>query len=179
MAGVASAVVALPLDPWIEHHRKLPVMIGMDILRLVAVASIPAAAFFGVLTYWQLCAVAVLRMAGTLAFDSASIANLRTLVPQRHRREANGRFETTLWTANTVGPPAGGVLISWLGATTTMVLDAASFALSAMLLGRIRASESAPPQRISEHHWVKDPPPADAYMPREGVTPYLGSTWHT
>jgi len=156
LAGVVSAVVALPLGPWIEHHRKLPVMIGMDILRLVAVASIPVAAFFGVLTYWQLCAVAVVRMAGTLAFDAASVANLRTLVPAQHRREANGRFETTLWTANTVGPPAGGVLISWLGATTTMVLDAASFALSALLLGRIRDSEPAPPQRIAEHHWVKD-----------------------
>jgi MFS family permease len=156
LAGVVSAAVALPLGPWIEHHRKLPVMVAADLLRFVAVASVPAAAYLGVLTYWQLCAVAVLRMAGTLVFDSASVANLRTLVPQRHRAEANSRFETTLWTANTVGPPTGGVLISWWGATVTMVLDAASFAVSAMLLGRFHAAEPAPPRRAAEHHWFRD-----------------------
>lgn len=156
LAGIVSAVVALPLGPWIEHHRKLPVMIGTDLLRFAAVGSIPVAAFLGVLTYWQLCLVAIVRVAATMAFESASVANLRTLVPQRHRADANRRFETTLWTANTAGAPVGGVLISWLGATATMVLDAASFAASALALGRLRVSEPAPLRRATEHHWLTD-----------------------
>ena len=84
-AGVVSALLLLPLGPWIEHHRKLPVMVAADLVRFAAVASIPVSALFGWLTYGHLCVVAVLQMAGRMAFDSAGVAQLRTLVPERHR----------------------------------------------------------------------------------------------
>jgi MFS family permease len=156
LGGLVSAAVALPLGPWIEHHRKLPVMVGSDLLRFAVVGSVPVAAWFGVLTYGQLCVVAVVQMAARLAFDSAGVAQLRTLVPEAHRAEANGRFEVTLWTANAAGPPVGGVLISWLGATVTMVLDAASFLVSALTLRGLRGREPAPPPRAAGHHWRRD-----------------------
>ncbi|GAA2648722.1 MFS transporter [Paractinoplanes durhamensis] len=156
LAGVVSAVVALPLGPWIEHHRKLPTMVATDLLRFAVVLSVPVAAWFGVLAYWQLCLVAVVEMAAGLAFSSAGVAQLRTMVPAEHRAEANGRFETTLWTANAVGPPVGGVLISWLGATVTMVLDAVSFLVSALTLRGLKNPEPAPPVRNAEHHWLRD-----------------------
>jgi predicted MFS family arabinose efflux permease len=95
-------------------------------------------------------------MVARLAFDSAGVAQLRTLVPREHRAGANSRFETTLWTANTVGPPAGGLFISWLGATAAMAMDAVSFLVSALLLRRLRSSESEPPARPSEHHRSRD-----------------------
>ncbi|MEU4238660.1 MFS transporter [Actinoplanes sp. NPDC026619] len=155
LAGIVSAVVALPLGPWIEHHRKLPVMVASDLLRFAAVVSVPVAALFGVLTYWHLCVVAVLQMAARLAFDSAGVAQLRTLVPEPHRAEANGKFETTLWTANAAGPPIGGVLISWLGATVAMALDAVSFLISALTLRGLRNPEPIAP-RTAEHHWLRD-----------------------
>ncbi|XVV16616.1 MFS transporter [Actinoplanes sp. CA-131856] len=145
LAGVVSAVAALPLGPWIEHRRKLPVMVTADLVRVVAVGSVPAAALLGVLTYWHLCVVAVVQMVARLAFDAAGVAQLRSLVPPEHRAEANGRFETTLWTANAAGPAAGGVLVSWLGATATMVVDAASFLVSALLLRGMRVPEPPPP----------------------------------
>jgi predicted MFS family arabinose efflux permease len=156
LAGIVSAIVALPLGPWIEHHRKLPVMVASDLLRFVVVASVPVAAWFGALTYWHLCVVAVVQMAARLAFDSAGVAQLRTLVPPEHRGEANGRFETTLWTANAAGPPIGGVLISWLGATVTMALDAVSFLISALTLRGLNNVEPPPPARGADHHWLND-----------------------
>ncbi|WIM92519.1 MFS transporter [Actinoplanes oblitus] len=155
LAGVVSAVLALPLGPWIEHHRKLPVMVAADLLRFAVIVSIPAAALLGVLTYWQLCLVAVVQMVARLVFNSAGVAQLRTLVPIEHRPAANGRFETTLWTANAMGNPAGGVIVSWFGATVTMVLDAVSFLASALLLRRLRTTEP-PPTRATEHHWARD-----------------------
>ncbi|MCY1145427.1 MFS transporter [Actinoplanes sp. Pm04-4] len=155
LAGVVSALVALPLGPWIEHHRKLPVMVAADLVRFAAVVSVPVAALAGALTYWHLCAVAVVQMAARLAFDSAGVAQLRTLVPAHDRAGANGKFETTLWTTNTVGPPVGGVLISWLGATAAMLIDAASFLVSALTLRGLR-TEPAPPPRVAEHHWLRE-----------------------
>ncbi|MBU2662155.1 MFS transporter [Actinoplanes bogorensis] len=156
LAGVVSALLALPMGPWIEHRRKLPVMVAADLMRFVVIVSIPVAALLGVLSYWQLCLVAVVQMVARLAFDSAGVAQLRTLVPVEHRAAANGRFETTLWTANSVGGPAGGVLISWLGATVTMAFDAVSFLVSALLLRRLRTREPEPPARSAEHHWARD-----------------------
>jgi MFS family permease len=156
LAGVVSAVATLPLGPWIERQRKLPVMVWTDLLRFVAVGSVPLAAYFDVLTYWQLCLVAVVQMAARLAFDSAGVAQLRTLVPAPHRAGVNGRFETTVWTANALGPAAGGVLISWLGATVTMVLDSISFLASALTLRGLRTREPAPPTVTARHHWLKD-----------------------
>jgi predicted MFS family arabinose efflux permease len=155
-AGVVSAALALPLGPWIEHHRKLPVMVTADLLRFAVIGSVPVAAWFGVLTYGQLCVVAAGQMVARLAFDSAGVAQLRTLVPERHRAAANGRFETTLWTANAAGNPAGGFLISWLGATVTMALDAVSFLASALLLRELRTAEPPPPRRPADHHWARD-----------------------
>jgi len=35
------AAVAVPLGPWIEFRRKRPVMIAMDLIRYVALISIP------------------------------------------------------------------------------------------------------------------------------------------
>jgi hypothetical protein len=110
------------------------------------------------LTYWQLCAVAIVQMVARMAFDSAGIAQLRTLVPQPHRAEANGRFETTLWTANTIGPATDGALISWLSATATMALDEVSFLASALAAAttpaRLQDPEPEPPPRQAQHHWT-------------------------
>lgn len=156
LSGVVSAAVALPLGPWIEFHHKRPIMIGMDLLRFAAVGSIPVAAWLGALTYWHLCVVAVLRMVATMAFNSASVADLKSLVPPPHRAGANSRFETTMWTANTVGPPAGGLLISALGVSITMVVDAISFLGSALALRRLSRPEPPPPRRTAESHWARD-----------------------
>jgi MFS family permease len=126
LSGVAAAVIALPLGPWIEFRRKRPTMIGVDLLRFGALGSVPVAAVAGVLTYTQLCLVAVVQTAGAIAFTAASGAHLKALVPPALRAEANGRFESTVWTAISVGPPIGGALISWFGTTVTVGVDASA-----------------------------------------------------
>jgi hypothetical protein len=48
---VAGAVIALPFGAAIEQRRKRPVMIAADLVRFVALASVPAAAALHLLTY--------------------------------------------------------------------------------------------------------------------------------
>ena len=147
LSGIAAAMIALPLGPWIEFRRKRPVMIGADLLRFGALGSIPVAATAGLLTYAQLCLVAVAQTAGAIAFTAASGAHLKALVAPEQRAEANGRFESTVWTALSVGPPIGGALISWFGATVTVGVDAISFLLSALGVRRLHRPEPEPPVR--------------------------------
>lgn len=156
VGGLTSAVLALPLGPAIEHRRKRPVMVAADLVRAAALVSVPLAAWSGRLTFAQLCAVSVLTTTGAIAFTAASGAHLKALVSEDQRATANSRFETTFWTATSVGPPLGGVLISWLGATTTMLVDAASFLGSAAGIRSLRSPEPAPPPRSADHPWARD-----------------------
>jgi MFS family permease len=147
LAGLAAGVLALPAGPWIEFRRKRPVMIGADLARAAVLFSVPLAAAAGVLSYAQLCVVAVVQSAGVVVFNAASGAHLKALVGPEHRATANGRFEATFWTAYSAGPPLGGTLTSLFGVGWTLAADGVSFLLSAAGVRGIRAPEPPPPGR--------------------------------
>ena len=121
-AGLAvGALVAVPLGPWVEFRRKRPVMIAADLLRFVATLSVPVAYLAGLLGFAQLVVVSVLVSTGDIAFKAASGAFLRSLVPADDLLVANGRFESTTWTATALGPPLGGAAIGMFGPVTTVL----------------------------------------------------------
>jgi MFS family permease len=156
LSAIAAALIVLPLGSVIEFRVKRPTMVAADLVRFLALGSVPVAAALGILSYAQLCVVGVLQAASLMSFQASSTAHLKNLVPAERRVDATSRFETTFWTAQTAGPPLGGVLISWLGATATLAVDAVSFLLSALGVRSLRSSEPAPPQRAVEHHWRRE-----------------------
>ncbi|GAA3080225.1 MFS family permease [Kribbella aluminosa] len=143
-SALAGAALGLPMGDFIEQRHKRPVMIASDLVRFVALVSVPVAAAFGVLTFAHLCVAGVLQAAGTIAFQSASGAHLKALVPAAGRAEANSRFEQTNWVSLSVGPALGGVLVSLVGATVTLGVDAVSFLGSALGIRRIQQPEPEP-----------------------------------
>ncbi len=147
-AGLAvGAVVAVPLGPWVEYRPKRPVMVAMDATRFLAMASIPAAYWLGLLTFAQLLVVAVVVGAAKIAFNSASGAFLKTVVDHDHLLTASSRFESTTWSATIFGPVLGGAAIGLLGPASTVTADAASYLLSALGITAIGGHEPAPPVR--------------------------------
>jgi MFS family permease len=144
-AGLAAgAVVAVPLGPWMEFRRKRPVMIAMDLTRFAAVLSIPVAFALGWLSFAQLLIVSVIVTGAKIAFNAASGAFLKTLVPTEDLLVANGRFESTNWTSIVVGPPLGGLAIGMFGPVTTVAADAISYLLSAAGISAIGGGEPRP-----------------------------------
>lgn len=142
-SGLAvGALVAVPLGPWVEFRRKRPVMVGMDLLRFAALVSIPVAYALHRLTFVQLVVVSVVLGAAKNAFRAASGAYLKAVVPPENLLAANGRFESTTWSATAVGPPLGGAAIGLFGPVTTVVADALSYLLSAIGIGAIRHTEA-------------------------------------
>jgi MFS family permease len=141
-AGLAvGAAVAVPLGPWVEFRPKRPVMVAMDLIRFAALMSIPAAFALGWLSFAQLLAVSIIVGAASIAFRAASGAFLKTLVRPDDLLIANGRFESTTWTATALGPPLGGAAIGLFGPVTTVLADAVSYLLSAVAIRAIRADE--------------------------------------
>ena len=144
-AGLAvGAVVAVPLGPWVEFRRKRPVMVAMDLTRFAALMSVPAAFALGRLSFAQLLVVSVVVAAADIAFNAASGAYLKALVPPEDLLVANGRFESTTWTATVLGPPLGGAAIGLFGPVTTVVADAVSYLLSALGIRAIGGTEPRP-----------------------------------
>ncbi len=144
-AGLAvGTVVAVPLGPWVEFRRKRPVMIMTDLVRFAALLSVPAAFALGGLTFLHLLVVSVVVAASGIAFNAAAGAHLKALVRPEDLLVANGRLESTAWTATALGPPLGGVAIGVLGPVTTVVADAVSFLLSAAGLRAIGGREPRP-----------------------------------
>lgn len=138
---MVAAVVAFPLGPWIERRRKRPVMIGADVVRFVAMVSVPVAYLLDVLTYGQLLGVSVVSGSTSIVFTAASGAHLKYLVGRDHLIVANSRFEGTSWVAIAAGPPLGGALVGLLGPVVTVAVDAFSFVLSAFGVARIRGGD--------------------------------------
>jgi MFS family permease len=143
-AGPAvGALLAVPLGPWIEFRHKRSVMIAMDLARGAALLSIPFAYALGALTVAQLALVSVAVGAADIAFKAASGARVKAIVPRDRLLRANGRLESTQWTATLIGPPLGGAAIALLGSVTTVIADAISFGLSALALLRGGAGAEA------------------------------------
>ncbi|MEV6678846.1 MFS transporter [Streptomyces erythrochromogenes] len=131
-AGPAvGAVLALSLGPWVESRPKRPVMIAMDLVRFAALTSVPVAFALGGLTFPQLLVVSVVAGAAGIAFTAAGGACLKEIVPPQDLLPANGRFESTTWTATMLGPPLGGAAIAAFGPVVTVTANAVSHLLSA------------------------------------------------
>jgi MFS family permease len=147
-AGLAvGALVAVPLGPWVEVRRKRAVMVAMDLTRFAALMSVPAAFALGRLSFAQLLVVAIVVGAADIAFKAASGACLKALVAPEDLLAANGRLESTTWTATVVGPPLGGAAIGLLGPVVTVVADAVSYLLSAAGIRAIGGNEPRPARR--------------------------------
>ncbi|MFI7395753.1 MFS transporter [Streptomyces tendae] len=146
-AGLAvGAVVAVPLGPWVEFRRKRPVMVAMDLVRCAVLLSVPLAYAFGRLGFTQLLVVSVVVAAADITFRTAAGSCLKALVRPPDLLRANGRFESTTWTAAMLGPPVGGAAVGLFGPVVTVAADAVSYLLSALGIRAIGGGEPRPPR---------------------------------
>ena len=164
-AGLAAgAAAAVPLGPWMEFRRKRPVMAGMDLARFAALLSIPLAFALGRLSFAQLLVVSVIVAAAKIAFNAASGAYLKTIVPPEDLLVANGRFESTNWTSIVVGPPLGGAAIGLFGPVTTVLADAVSYLLSAAGIRAAGGTEPRPARTDTPRPRARDLPDGWRYI---------------
>jgi MFS family permease len=158
------AVVAVPLGPWVEFRRKRPVMMAMDLIRFAALMTIPAAFALGWLSFPQLLVVSVITGAADITFKSASGSYLKSVVQGEDLLLANGRFESSTWTATALGPPLGGAAFGLFGPVTTVLANAASFLLSAAGIRAIGGSEPRPVRVGAARLRVRDLPDGWRYI---------------
>lgn len=151
----AFLLVGLPAGALTDRMRKRPLMIRADLVRAVAMASIPAAALADALTMAQLYAVALITGVATVFFDVAHQSFLPQILPREELMAGNGGLETVRSTAQVAGPGAGGGLVQLFGAHLAVLADALGYLLSALFLLRIEQPEE-PPRTAADASLRKD-----------------------
>jgi MFS family permease len=133
---------SLPAGVWIDRraHRRRN-MIVADVLRASALATIPVAWWLGVLTMWQLLAVAFAVGALTVFFDLSNVSFFVALVHRSQYMEANSKFSATRSLSYIGGPTTAGFLVQALTAPVAIAADALSFVASALVLCGVNVEE--------------------------------------
>jgi MFS family permease len=138
-------VIGLPAGAWVDRLPARQVMIVCDVVSAVLYASVPAAAWAGVLTIGQVVAVQLLGGASSVMFMTAYQVYLPSLVAPRQLIEGNTKMQGSASAAAFAGPSLAGLVAQLLGAVTALLCNAASFVVSAAcLLGTHGASAAAP-----------------------------------
>ncbi|MGH2458923.1 MAG: MFS transporter, partial [Chloroflexota bacterium] len=144
IAARLPAFLAGPLaGVWVDRLRRRPIMIAADCGRAITLATIPAAALLGALRIEQLYAVAFLDGIFTTFFDVAYQSYLPTLVTRNQLVEGNSKLAATASIAEISGFGIAGWLVQLVTAPFAILADAASFVVSALAVGLIRAPEPA------------------------------------
>jgi MFS family permease len=133
-------LIALPAGLVVDRLAKRRLMLACDLARTVVIGSVPVAAAAGVLTLFQLYAVALVSGILTVLFDVAYQSYLPALVRPDQLPDGNGKLAVTQSIAQVAGPSAGGGLFGLLRAGA-LTADAASYAVSALSLLLIRTPE--------------------------------------
>jgi MFS family permease len=142
---VAALLVGFVAGAWVDRLRRRPIMIVADVGRAVLLGSIPVAAIGGWLTLPHVFLVSSLAAMLTTFFDVADRAYLPTVVGRPDLVRANGALAATSSAVEFTAFGAAGFLVSLLTAPIAILVDAASFVVSAVLLGTIRRPEPPPP----------------------------------
>ena len=155
--GGLAALVAGPLAGTVaDRNRRKPLMITADLGRALVLASIPWAYFRGSLGMGHLFGVAALSGMLAVLFDVAYPTFVPTLVEPEELLEANSKLALTMSVAEVTGPALTGLLVRLISAPVAILLDAASFIVSALSIAWIARPEPAPAPPDEVRSWWRE-----------------------
>ncbi|TDE52790.1 MFS transporter [Nonomuraea mesophila] len=141
---VAFALIGLPAGAWIDRWRRRPVLVAADLARAALLATIPLAALLGCLTIAHLLVVSLLAGVARVFFDVGYQSYLPSVVGRADLLAGNSAMETVRACGQVAGPGIGGWAVTLLGAANVVLVQAATFAVSALSLLVIRVREQPP-----------------------------------
>jgi predicted MFS family arabinose efflux permease len=143
---VAWIVIGLPAGVIVQRLPLRGAQFGADLIRAAAVASIPVAWWFGLLTVAQLIVVALIVSFAHVIFFVANTTFLPEIVSRDQLQSRNSLTSGTHATTQLAGPPLGGFAVQLLGAVPTLLVDAVSYLVSAVVLRTLPARHARRPE---------------------------------
>lgn len=152
LAFIAPSVLAPLGGLLVDRLPRRPLMIATDVVLAGAVLLLLGVHGRG--DVWLLYAVAALYGTGFCVFAAAQSALLTVMLPRELLGEANAIFQTLGEFVRLFAPLLGAALFAGLGGGAVAVVDAGTFAVSALCLGRLRTHEPRPQPR--ERHVLRE-----------------------
>ncbi|MFJ9676538.1 MFS transporter [Streptomyces sp. NPDC101194] len=158
-AGVVAFCATLPIvvsaligGPVIDRTGRRRVSVASDLVCGLAVAAVPLLYYADALAFWTLCAL--MAVSGLLHTPGNTARYV--LVPDLAEHagttlaRAASLFDAVSRGARMVGAALAGMLIALVGAETVLLLDAATFLTSALLIAfGVRGVRAAEPRRAA------------------------------
>jgi MFS family permease len=138
------ALVSLHAGVLLDRVRKLPVIVFTDVSRAVALAVIPVAAWMGVLSIDVLYVVGFFVGVQNVIGGAAHQVVIAQLAGRKRLVEANAKISLGETSSALVGPGLAGALIQLVTAPFAILIDAAAFLLSALLLRGVKPRHDVP-----------------------------------
>ena len=115
-----------------------PLMLGADLVRLVAQGVVAAAFFLGTPSMWLLITCSAISGVAAAMFQPGVNGIVPQVTHDPHRANATIRMANAI--AELLGPATAGVLFALFGAGPVYAVDAATFAISAVCLAGLRVA---------------------------------------
>lgn len=142
----------------VDRVRRRPLLIGADALCAVALGTVGFLALTGHLTVPVLAVLVFVVGSASMFFSAAHLSLLPSIVEPAWLPTANARLSQTYSASQSLGPLVGGALVRLLSAPVAVLVDAASYAVSAVVLATLRVEERGPQPPSEErgrHVWTE------------------------
>jgi MFS family permease len=147
--SLAILLVGFVAGAWVDRLRRRPLLIGTDAIRSLLLLSIPIAYATGALRMEQLYVVTFVEGCLGALFNAAYPAYVPSLIGDDRLVDGNSKLATSSSLAEIGGPGLAGALVQLVSAPFAILVDAVSFAVSAVSLLLIRTPEPARPPRTA------------------------------
>ena len=130
-----------------DRYDRRRLMITADVVRMTVMATLAAVLYLTGFSLLLVLGVMTLVYSFSALFTPASQAILPRIVPRERLEGANGVLYATTQMGYTVGAGAGGLTVVLAGAVAGLGINAATYALSALLLFQIAVEAGRPLRR--------------------------------
>lgn len=137
----APAIFGIFLGAWSDRHRRLPVIISVDVGRSLLLLVVPIAHVLDILTIELLYFVAFGIGSMSMLFQIAYRSLLPSVVEREELVEANSKLELATSGSVAIGPAIGGGLVQVFAAPIALIFSSVSFAISAALFRWMKVDE--------------------------------------
>jgi MFS family permease len=140
LAQVAMLVVGGVIG---DRVSRRTVMVGSDIASTAVRATMGVLLVSGHAEIWQLIVLQACGGAAVAFYSPASYGLVREVVPEEELQQANGLLAIARYAAFPLGAAIGGSIVALIGPGTALLVDAGTYATSALLLSRIHVKSLA------------------------------------
>ena len=129
---------------WADRVPRARLMVVTDVVRAVLHGLLALLIFTGAVEIWHVVVIEVLFGTASAFFQPAATGLLPRTVPEEELQEAQALTNLTHNIAELTGPALATALVLGVGAGWAFAVDAATFAVSAWFLLRVRVADAPP-----------------------------------